>query len=311
MVDLDRRLAEIARHQHCLITLEDVIKSGGTADHARRRVQSGRWVWVFHGVYRLAGVPWTYEAQVLALVFAAGPGAVASFMCAARLLGFGFPTAAPEVTIPRGRKPLQGSARVHTSTDLDRCSIVVRNGIPMTDPARTILDLGRYLKERALARAAEAARRQELVTWHDLIECLTAHARKGRHGVRRLRMVISGGVRNSAVTDTDSELLALSIFREHGFDEPTLQHRVYDDEGELVAEMDFAYVDRMINFEINGSVHLDPEVAEKDEARDQDLRSRGWTVRRIWWEIPVHQPDKFVRILRATLRAAEARRPFL
>ena len=302
MDGLDRQLAAVAARQHCLVTLKDVRAAGGNAKHAERRVATGRWEFVFEGVYRLAGVPWTWEARVMALVLAR-PGAVASYLCAARLHEIGFGTAFPEVSIPRGRFHQADGLRVHTSTDLDRCQVVLRNGIPTTDPARTLLDLGRFIREPALAIAVKRARRQELVDWRDLIETLATHARKGRHGVTRLRNIIADGVALDDLTDTDSELAALSLLRERGFGEPAQQHRVYDSDGELLAAMDLAYVDKWVNFEIDGPVHLQPEVSIKDDDRDHMLRSMGWTVRRIWYEIPVRQPEKFVQIVRETFRS--------
>lgn len=99
----------------------------------------------------------------------------------------------------------------------------------------------------------------------------------------------------------------MALFRETEFGEPTLQHRLIDPDGELVAEMDFAYLPDKTNFEIDGSVHLDPEQKRKDDARDAACRRRGWTVRRIWCEIPVKQPNEFLKIVRDTMR--DARRP--
>ena len=309
MQDIDRKLGIVAATQHSLIALDDVVRAGGNKDHARRRVNSGRWESVADGVYRLTGVPWTYEAQVLALIFAAGDGAVASFFCALRLLGLGFRSAPPEISIPRDHFHRPDGARVHTSRDLGRCDILTLNGIPITDPARTILDVAQRLRPATLRRLIEQGRRAELLTWHDLIVCVATHARRGRRGIRKLRAVIAAGVADDEITDTDSELASLGLLREYELGEFTVHHRVYDDEGQLLAEMDFAFVDDMVDIEINGSVHLvDPKVQEKDEARDHDMRGRGWTVRRIWWEIPVREPERFIRIVRATLTEARSRR---
>ncbi len=309
MKNIDRTLAAVAVKQHSLITLDDVIAAGGSKHLAMSRVESGRWEQVYEGVYRIAGVPWTYAARVLAAIFAAGEGAVASYMCAVRLHGWGFPNAPVEISIPRGRAFHAKDVRVHTSKDLGKCKTVMRDGIPTTDPACTLLDLGRYVGPLALARNVEQARRLELVTWHDLIVCVASHARRGRHGIRRMRHVIGVGAANDEVTDTDSELMAVSLLREHGFEEPTLQHRIYDDDGILLTEMDIAYLDVMVNFEIDGDAHLQPDVRAKDDARDHLLRGLGWTVRRIWWEIPVRRPEEFLRIVRDTLRNATKRAP--
>lgn len=300
----DQKMAAVALKQHSVIALDDVRAAGGNIHHARARVAAGRWIAVYTGVYRLAGAPWTYESQVVAALKAAGPDAVASHFCAARLLRIGFTKALVEISVPHGRNYRPNGVTVHTSRDLDRCRTVQHLGIPVTDPARTLLDLmGRLHLPKTRRDTLRHARRLELVDWHDLATCLAAHARKGRHGITRLREVIAEGVADGEITETDSELIALSLLREHGFPEPTMQHRIYDEHGELVAEMDLAYLDELVNFEIDGSVHLIPEVKQKDEARDQAVREvYGWRVRRIWWEIPVKRPREFLEIVRSMLR---------
>ncbi|MEY2424676.1 MAG: hypothetical protein QOI61_248, partial [Actinomycetota bacterium] len=52
MSEFDRRIARIAGRQHQLIRLADVTASGGTRHHAMRRVEAGRWEWIFDRVYR-------------------------------------------------------------------------------------------------------------------------------------------------------------------------------------------------------------------------------------------------------------------
>ncbi len=304
-MSFDDEIAAIAITQHSLFTLADVRAVGGTKHHANTRCHAGRWENPYPGVYRISGVPWTYEARVLAAVMGAGKRARASHFCACRLHGIGFNTAGIELTVPRGRRCFSEGITVHTSTDLARSDEDFRvHGIPVTDPDRTLLDVARRLRPVAFGKAVESGRRLELVTWSSLVSCLTAHARRGRPGVQNLRSLIATGTANDEVTDTDSELLALSLFREFGFPEPVLQHRIWSPQGQLLAEMDFAYLDRLVNFEINGSIHLLPEVIRKDDERDHMLRQMGWTIRRIWWEIPVRQPDEFIRIVRSTLRDA-------
>lgn len=305
METFDDRIAAIAIRQYSLITLADVKAAGGTKHHANARCQAGRWENPYPGVYRIAGIPWTYEARVRAAVWGAGPGARASHFCACRLHGMGFATAGIEITVPRGRRCFFNNVAVHTSTDLERSNQdYLAHGIPATDPSRTLLDVARRLRPVSLRSAVEAGRRLELVTWSTLAQCLADHARRGRPGICNLRDIIVTGAANHEVTDTDSELLALSLLREHGFPEPALQHRIWHPDGRLLAEMDFAYLDRRVNIEINGSVHLLPEVIKKDEKRDYMLEQMGWTVRRVWWEVPVYEPAEFVRIVRETLRNA-------
>ncbi|HVT78488.1 MAG TPA: hypothetical protein VHD87_15730 [Acidimicrobiales bacterium] len=309
MSDIDKTLAAVAARQHSLITLADIAKAKGHRNLGTRRVKAGRWEQPYEGVYRIAGAPWTWEARVLALVFAGGDGAVASHRCALRLYGLGNRRAAPEITVKRGTEFRSKKYGVHTSTDLELVRPTRRNRIPVTDPARTLLDAARRLGTKELTSVVAEARRKHLVTWHDLIACVAAHARRGRPGIRRMRTLIAAGVDNDGITDTDSELAALGLLREYGFGEPKLQHRIYEDDGErLVAEMDAAYLPEKLNLEIDGPVHLRPEVRLRDERRDQMLRRiYGWTVRRIWWTIPVKEPELFVQIVREAFEEARSK----
>jgi len=305
MAQFDRLVAELAVTQHSLFTLRDVISNGGDRFAANRRVDAGRWENPYEEVYRIAGVPWTYEAEVMALILAAGDGARASFRCACRLLGIGFKTAKPEISIRRGTFFRPKGFTVHTSTDLDLAEVTLVDNIPVTDAARSLLDTTRYCHGQALRNLVEEARRKELVDWHDLIACVAKHARKGRRGINDMRAVIAFGAVTDEITDRDAELAALGLLREHGFGEPRLQYKLFADDGRLVANMDVAYCKDRVNFEIDGPIHQREEVRLKDEARDQELRGvYDWTVRRIYRDIPVKNPQLFLSIVRTTFKEA-------
>lgn len=306
MSDLDRALAPIAGRQRMLLTIDDVYAAGGTADNADDRVRGGRWRRVDRGVYLFAGAPWDWPTQQLAAVLAAGEGAVASHLAAARLWGIpGFASAGVEVSIPRQRRYRREGVRTHESTDLDRCTVVRRDGVPVTDANRTLLDVGRYVGQERLTRAVEAARRAGHVSWSSLTAALMAHARRGRPGVRRLRNVILSNAHRDEVTDTDMELLVLGLIREAGLPEPTLHHRVMHD-GRFVAEVDLSYPQWRIAIECDGSIHLDPAVHERDLARQNDLVLVGWTVLRFSWDRVRARPHVVASEVRAAIEAARS-----
>lgn len=305
MSELDRRLATVAGRQRMLITLADIRRAGGATWHADRRIQGGRWRRVDRGVYLMAGAPWDWGTRQLAAVLAAGPGAVTTHLAAARVWGLpGYGTAGREVSIPRGRRHRRTDVRVHESTDLDRCRVVVRDGIPVTDLNRTVLDLGRYVGHARLQRAVEAARRTGQISWSSLIETLLAHARRGRPGVRRLRRVILQDAHRDEITDTDMELVVLGLLAEHDLPEPVLHHRVHDGQ-RFIAEVDLAYPQWRIAIECDGSIHLDPQVRERDLARQNDLVLAGWTVLRFSWDRLRARPDLIVSEVEAAIRAAQ------
>jgi very-short-patch-repair endonuclease len=304
MSDLDRALASVASRQRMLLTLDDVYKAGGSRDHVMSRIRGGRWISVDERVYLLAGAPFDWHTRQLASVLSAGPGATTSHLAAARLWGIdGFGTAQVELTIPRGRRYRRSGVRVHESTDLDRCELLVRQGLTVTDPARTMLDLGRYIGVQRLARAVEAARRLELVTWASLSSTLARHARKGRHGTRRLRAVILQNAHREEITDSDLELLVLSLIRDAGLPEPVVHHRVMHGT-RFVAEVDLAYPEWHIAIECDGSVHLEHDVRERDLPRQNDLTLVGWTVLRFTWARVRSHPGAVVSEVRSAIAAA-------
>ncbi|HEX4866198.1 MAG TPA: DUF559 domain-containing protein [Acidimicrobiales bacterium] len=303
---IDRDLADVATRQRSLVTAADVAEAGGNRAHIRRRVHSGRWQRVLPGVYLIAGAPLDWTTLQLAAVLSAGPGAAASHLAAARLWGIpGFATAGIELSVPRHRSRRRDGQRIHESTDLDRCTIVHRDGVPVTDASRTILDLARFVGPGLLHRSIEGLRRREEVTWSSLIETLAQHARQGRHGVRRLRQVILTHAHRTEITDTDMELLVLSLIREAGLPEPTLHHRVLDGH-RFVAEVDLAYPQHRIAIECDGSVHLVEEVRDRDLSRQNDLILVGWTVLRFSYERLRRRPEAVVAEIRAALEAARA-----
>jgi very-short-patch-repair endonuclease len=305
MSQLDKRLADVAARQRMLITINDVYVAGGNTDHAIARVRGGRWLRVERGVYLVAGAELNWQTKLLAAILAAGPGSAASHLAAARLWGLpGFNRAGLELTMPRDRGYRRGGVRTHESTDLDRCRVVLREDVPVTDPDRTLLDLCRYVGDGRSERVIEAARRAELATWSSLIATLATHARRGRPGVQRLRRAILLRAHREEVTDTDMELLVLSLLVEAGLPEPVLHHQVHD-RNRFVAEVDLAYPDWKIAIECDGSVHLDPAVRERDLARQNDLVLLGWTILRFSWDRVRQRPELVVSEVRAAVRTAQ------
>jgi hypothetical protein len=309
MSGLDERLLPVFARQHWLVTLSDVRAAGGDHRAASRRVRAGIWETVDAGTYRLAAVPWSWEAGALAPILSLGPDAIASHACAAALHGVpGFGEGTPELSIPRARGGrLRIHAIVHTSTDLDRCNRVVLRGIPATDIERTVLDLARRTGPQRLARVIEWARREGLTTWDALIRTLARHARCGRPGIRRLRGVILANMHREEVTDSDFELLVIMSLVERGLPEPELHHKVFAAD-RFVAEVDLAYPDLKIAIELDGRVHLREDVWERDLPRQNDLVLLGWTVLRFSWARFARDPDRVIGEIRAAVDAARRAR---
>src|SRR5207248_7102389 len=94
-------------------------------------------------------------------------------------------TPIPDVTVvSRGRKRRDG-IDLHHAIRLYTCDVRVRDGIPITAPARTLIDFAAYAEDDELERAISEARVQRLITDSELRAALD---RAGtRAGVARMR----------------------------------------------------------------------------------------------------------------------------
>jgi hypothetical protein len=304
MASLDDVLLPVFATQHWLVSLDDVRRAGGTRQQAAHRLATGRWEAADARVYRLVGVAASWHSRLLAPVLSAGELAAASHFAAAVLHEIpGFGRGAPELTIPRGATYRRDDVRAHTSTDLRRSSPVTIAGIPATSFDRTLLDLARTVKDARLLRAIEFGRRTKATDWSSLATTLRIHARRGRPGIARLRRVITENIHRSEVTDSDFELLAIALILERGLPEPVLHHRVMDGE-RFVAEVDLAYPELKIAIELDGAIHLERNVRERDLPRQNDLVLAGWTVLRFTWDRLVLRPDSIIAEIRAARAAA-------
>lgn len=306
MPEWDFEVARIARSQHGLVTVEQLSRLGVTRKMIRTRLASRQWIKVDRGVIRLAAVAVSWESQVLARVLSAGEGAVASHRSAAALWELdGCRKGAVEISVPRGRRYRRPGVRTYESTDLHLVAPVLRNHIPTTRVARTLLDLGAAVPLGQVHVALDSARRRGLTNWDELLGTLVAHARRGRRGVGTLRAILNEHFGEVAVTDSGFEHLVVALLREFGLPRPVLQHEVRL--GERTYRLDLAYPGAMLAIELDGSVHLERRVWEADHVRQNALILAGWTVLRFTWRDYLDHPSKLVATVKVGLAGLSGR----
>ncbi len=183
-----------------------------TARAARHQVDMGRWERSHLGVYRVAGAPASWRQDLMAACLAAGEGAMASHRSAARLWGL-IGEEVLEVSILRpGCHRLPGVV-VHRSTDLHTTRALRCEGIPVTPPARTLVDLGAVVHERVVQWALEAALGRQLVSADDLRSTLEAVGRKGRRGAGVLRRLVESTLDGELGSESVLEARMWRVFR--------------------------------------------------------------------------------------------------
>ncbi len=182
------RLDELAGSQYGLLSREQALHVL-PADQLRSWRQRGLLVPLRPGVYRFRGVPESWEQQLLAVCLAAG--AAASHRAAARLWKLdGVAALRLEVTTPLGRPVRLPGVRAHRSNRFDPEFLTVHRAIPVTTPARTLVDLSAVTPAPTLEKAVDRALRDGLVTLPGLRDCFDALAKRGRRRVAHLRPIL-------------------------------------------------------------------------------------------------------------------------
>lgn len=293
-------VGEKAAAQHSLVTYTQLRDLGVTEDQRRRRIERGQWTKADRTVIRINGTVVTWRSQVLAAVFAAGPEAVASHRTAAVLWRLeGIRRSRPEISVPRGHRYRRDDVTAHQSTDLDRTTPTMVEGIPITQVARTLLDLGAVLPRRVVHVALDDARRRGLTNWDELLATLVAHARRGRDGVGILRRILDDHFGEVVQTDSGFERLVLISLVDAGLPTPVLQHEIRI--GRRGYRLDLAYPDAMVAIELDGDIHRREDIWQADRARQNALVNAGWTVLRYTWRDYKEALDRMVREIRAAL----------
>lgn len=178
--------AEIATRQHGAVSRAQLREAGVSDGAINRRIASRRLHPVHRGVYlvgHLARAPLAAEAAAL---LACGPGSVLSHRTAGwfwHLLAER--PARVEVTVAGRARAERPGIRLHRIADLPREQVRIREGMAVTSPARTLLDLAAVLTPRALAIAFDRARDERAVSMSEIGSLLERY--RGRRGTKRLR----------------------------------------------------------------------------------------------------------------------------
>ena len=135
----DQIVGELAGRQHGVVARRQLLGLGLKEDQIIRRLRLGRLVRLDAGVYAVGHSALTQRGRWMAAVLGCGDGAVLSHFSAAALWGIGNGRELTHVTAPHKARS-RGAVRRHfAQLPYDERTTV--DGIPVTTPPRTILDL--------------------------------------------------------------------------------------------------------------------------------------------------------------------------
>jgi very-short-patch-repair endonuclease len=298
--------ADAARRQHGLVGRSQLLELGRSESALKRDVRAGRLERVHPQALRVAGAPSTWEQHVHAAVLGCGTGGFASHRSAARLWGLADDDETIEVSVSRTRLPRLGGVTVHRSGDLDPRWCTTRHRIPVTNPLRTLVDLGAVTSHRVVGEAVERALVSGLVSVAALEWARAAHAGAGRRGVGVLGRILDRRALGSRPADSVLEARMASLLQRHGLPPPAFQHEVSAGR-RLVARVDFAYPELLLALEVDGlASHGTADALQHDLQRQNALVGCGWTVLRFTWNDVVLRSAKVATAVEGVRRRLAA-----
>lgn len=266
----------------------------------RWRVKSGRLHPVERGVYAVGRPELSRHGRWMVAVLACGPGAVLSHGSAGALWGFERERrGAIEVSVPAARRCRRRRIRAHRRSGLRREDVTVHEGIPVTSPARTLIDLATRLRPRQLERAVNEADKLERVKADALHAGLERFA--GTPGLAPLRTLLDPLL--FRLSDSDLELFVRQLAQDAGL--PLPETKVWLNG----YEVDFFWPELGIVVEADGlRYHRTGSQQTRALRRDQAHVSAGMLPLRFsHWQVR-YEPAYVRGVLRKTAAQAQGRK---
>ncbi len=270
---------------------------GFTTGAIRHRLEKGRLHAVRSGIYAVGRPELTQHGKWMAAVLSCGTEAVLSDRSGAELWQLTSLRAHPvEVTVPSGVARRQRGIVVHRRA-LSPGEITRRDGIPVTTPVATLVDLASRLECGALEAAVNEADELDLVSPERLRAALDEAPR--RPGVGVLRRVLDH--RTFTLTDSELERRFLRLARRAGLPAPLTQQRVNG------FRVDFHWPQLGLVVETDGlRYHRTPAQQAGDRSRDQAHAAAGLTPLRFTHAQVTFEPAHVEATLAAVARRLRA-----
>lgn len=248
---------------------------------------SGRLHRIHRGVYAVGHTADAPLAREAAALLACGDGAVLSHRSAGALWGLADrPVAVVEATIVGRDCGARPGVRVRRARRIADEDVLMRSGLRVTSPARTLVDLAAVLGERGLRRAVNEALVAGLADEGDLQAALVrSPGRRGGPRVRRLLAETYG----PSITRSEAERRLLELLALAGLSTPETNVKVGG------YEVDVLWRAERLVVEVDGyAFHGTRTAFERDRLRDAELQASGLAVLRVTWRQIVDTPETTV-----------------
>jgi very-short-patch-repair endonuclease len=291
----ERGVAQVAGAQRGLVHLRQLRSLGITRGSYEHRVEVGALHRVFPTVLSVVHPllePWSAETAALLYV---GDDGVLSHESAAALWGLTSSPSFVAITMIGRHLRSRPGVTIYRAKTLDIRDISLRHGLPVTSPARTLIDCAAQPNVDHLLNEARA---QKLVTdtaLHQAIE--RCPGRKGTGPMRRLLAAETA----AGYTRSEAERRLKRIVRDSNIEMPVFNQPL------LGYKPDAFWRRQRVIVEVDGyRFHGHRQAFERDRARDAHFVAAGYVVIRFTWRQLTERPFEVAATIAATLARRDA-----
>lgn len=254
------------------ITRDQLVSAGVVPDVIDHWVRRGRLHPRHRGVYSLTPPPYPPFSAEMAAVLAVGANALLSHASAAFVWGIRpAPEGTVDVTVVGRQARHRAGIRIHRVSHLLARDVRRSHDIPITSPARALLDIAPTLDDRELELAVHEAFALKLLTATRLMASLKDYP--CRRGSARLAELARQS--RSSRTRSGGEEQLLRLIRRSRMPHPQVNAQLGG------WNLDFYWPEHRLVVEVDGiDFHSSRVSVERDHRKDLELRRRGIDVLR-------------------------------
>jgi hypothetical protein len=297
--DAEVMVLAIAATQLGLFTTSQATEVGLSRETRRTRVAQKIWRRVYWNVYFVEGHPMTPAAEHLAAVLAGGVTARASHRAGAWLWGMTAYPQKPEITVV-GQQPRIPDVRIHRTRTL-LLPPTVRQGVPVTSAAETLLDLGGVVSLAKVQSALDRGIANRVLTPMAALAELERRGKIGVRGTAHLRKLLDDAGVTGSHHPSVLEAKTRRLVKKAGLPQPECE-LVVGKNGEY--RLDFSWPKLMLAVEVDGWMyHSSQDAFHGNKTRKNSLTIEGYSILEYTWMHVTRTPTTVVREMRAAYGA--------
>jgi very-short-patch-repair endonuclease len=294
----ERAVGNAAAAQRGLVHLQQLRAAGFGRSRASRLVKRGTLYPLLPRVFAVGRPALEPLALELAVVLWLGRDAVLSHRSAAAIWGLvPAPDGQVDVTIVgRDARPHDGITTYRVD-EINGRDVRIRDDLPVTAPARTVIDLASRCADGVFDRAMAEAQVLRLLTEREIEQALSrAPTRSGSARIRAALRETGPGM-----TRSEGERRTLRLLERARLPRPETNVPL------LGYEVDFLWRAQRLVLEVDGyRFHGHRAAFERDREKDQTLTAAGYRVIRVTWRQVEREPFVIVARIAQALNAPES-----